>query len=106
MPVNVELNGLNSKTLKFEGLTSGNGVIVRVPELCRDMAVSYIPTSAGTGSVKVSVDGETPTDFTDFSKTSLGDVTATSAQEIQSGVRWVGFDPASGTWTFNVSFRF
>jgi hypothetical protein len=38
-------------------------------------------------------------------QTSIGNFTATGGQEIQSGVRWIGLDPASGTWTLRVAFK-
>jgi hypothetical protein len=105
MPVTVDVNQPNYTTLRYAGLTSGNGQIVAVPDRARDIVVTYIPTSAGTASVKYSAVATTPTDFTNMPKTSIGDVTVTGGQEIQSGVRWIGLDPASGTWTLNVAFK-
>ena len=105
MPVTVDVNQPNYTTLSYAGLTSGNGQIVAVPDRAREIVVTYIPISDGTASIKFSADAATPTDFTNMPKTSIGDFTATSGQEIQSGVRWIGLDPASGTWTLNVAFK-
>ena len=105
MPVTVDLNLPNNTTLEYAGLTSGNGQIVAVPDRARDIVVTYVPTSAGTASVKYGVRASTPTDFTDMPTTILGSFTTTGGQEIQSGVRWIGLDPASGTWTFRVAYK-
>jgi hypothetical protein len=78
---------------------------VAVPNTARQIVVTYTPTSAGTASIKYSALADTQTSFTDMPKTSIGDFTATGGQEIQSGVRWIGLDPASGTWTLRVSFK-
>jgi hypothetical protein len=105
MPVNIDINLPNYTTLSYTGLTSGNGRIVAIPDRARNISVTYVPTSAGTASIKYGVQAETPTDFTDMPKTSAGDFTATGGQEIQTGARWVGLDPASGTWTLRVSYK-
>ena len=105
MPVTVDLNARNYTTLEYTGLTSGNGQIVAVPDRARESVVTYTPTSAGTASIKYGARATTPTDFTNMPKTSIGDFTATGGQEIQSGVRWIGLDPASGTWDFRVAYK-
>ncbi len=105
MPVDIDLNLSRNTVLEYTGLTTGNGRIVAVTDQARQIVVTYIPTAAGTASIKYGVRAETPADFTDMPKTSIGDFTATGGQEIQSGVRWIGLDPASGTWTLRVSFK-
>ena len=105
MPVTVDLNQEDYTTLTYAGLTSGNGQIVAVPQRAREIVVTYTPTSAGTASIKFGATASTPSDFTNMPKTNLGDFSATGGQDIQSGVRWIGLDPASGTWTLNVSFK-
>ena len=105
MPVTVDLNLPNYTTLEYAGLTTGNGQIVAVPDRAREIVVTYLPTSAGTASIKYAARAATPTDFTDMPKTSIGDFTANGGQEIQSGVRWIGLDPASGTWTLRVAYK-
>lgn len=105
MAVTVETNTTNNQTLEFTGLESGSGQIVAVPDHCRVVGVYYTPTSAGTAAVKYGMSKEAPTAFTDMVKTDVGDVTATGGQEITGAVRWVGLDPASGTWDFTVVLR-
>jgi hypothetical protein len=105
MPETIDLNLENYTTREYTGLTSSNGQIVAVPDRARDIAVTYVPTAAGTASIKYGVRAETPTNFTDMPKTSIGDFSATGGQEIQPGVRWIGLDPASGTWTLRVSYK-
>jgi hypothetical protein len=105
MAVTIEENNTNNETLEFTGLTSGNGQIVDIPNHCRVIGVYYTPTSAGTASVKYAMFKTAPTDFTNMPKTAIGDVTATGGQEITGAVRWVGLDPASGTWDFTVVLR-
>ncbi len=103
MPTDLNIN--QYKTLEYTGLTAGNGQIVAVPDRATDIVLTYIPTSAGVASIKYAVRAETPADFTDMPKTILGDFSTTGGQEVQAGVRWVGLDPASGTWTLRVSFK-
>jgi hypothetical protein len=105
MPVTVDLNPPNNTTLEYAGLTSGNGQIVAVPDRARSVFVTYTPTSAGTASIKVGNTAGRPTDFTNMPKTVAGDVTATGYQDLPVGVRWIGLDPASGTWTMSVSYK-
>lgn len=106
MPETVDLNDARYVTREYTGLTSGNGQIVAVPDQARQVVVTYIPTSPGTASMKYGVRAETPANFTDMPKTSIGDFAVAGGQEIQSGVRWIGLDPASGTWTLRVSFKY
>lgn len=105
MPVTVDANTIRNSSETYTGLTSGNGQIIKVPSNVAQIVVSYYPTSAGTASMKFSASPTTPTDFTNFPKTFDGDFTDARGQEIQSAVQWIGLDPASGTWTLNVSYR-
>lgn len=100
-----ETNTTNNQTLEYTGLTSGSGQIVYVPDHCRVVGVWYNPTSAGTASVKFGMAKGTQTDFSNMVKTDVGDVTAAGGQEVTGAVRWIGLDPASGTWDFTVVFR-
>ena len=102
---NTALRRQAQSVTEFAGLTSGNGRIVNVPDNCVGILVSAFPTSAGTASVKASLSPTTPTDFTNFGTTAVGAVTAATVQELPGGLKWVGLDPASGTWTFRVRFQ-
>jgi len=106
MPVDIDLNLPRNTVLEYTGLTTGNGRIVAVPDQARQVMLTYFPTAAGTASIKYCVMAPTPTDFTNMPKTSVGDFTALGGQDISSGVRWVGLDPASGTWTLRISFKY
>jgi hypothetical protein len=111
MPVAVtNIGAINRSTnivREAVGLTSGSGQIFSVPKNCVGMVVETIPTSAGTATFKVSVNPDTPaegSEFTNFSSTAIGAMTATLVQELPGGLEWVGLEPASGTWTLRVRF--
>ncbi len=105
MPETIDLNLAEYTTREYTGLTATNGQIVAVPDRAREIMVTYTPTAAGTASIKYDVRAGTPTNFTGMPKTSAGDFTAIGGQEIPPGVRWIGLDPASGTWTLSVAFK-
>lgn len=98
-------NAADSRCQEFTGLTSGNGQIVGIPSNACDVTCEYIPTAAGTATVKMSLNPSKPTDFTNFSPSSKGAQTATGAEQYPGSIRWLGLDPSSGTWTFRVSYK-
>lgn len=84
------------------GQTNGNETIfILDPE--KKTFVEFIVTSAGEGTAKFSTQSDTPTDFTEFSEDSGGARTASFASSLEAGLRWIGLDIASGTWTVRVS---
>lgn len=82
------------------GQTDGNEVIFRLDPGMRSMVEAF-PTSGGSGTLKSSLNETAPTSFTNFS-TDISAVSAPTTWIIPSGVRWIGLDIASGTWTVNV----
>lgn len=104
MPVTVK-QPTDIKVQEYTGLTSGNGVIIGIPSNANAVSCEYIPTAAGTATVKYSLNPNAPTDFTNFSSSAKGAQTATGGEQGYDSVRWIGLDPASGTWTFRVSYK-
>lgn len=101
----VNVNRSNNPVNVATGLVSGGGRIFSVPNNCVSMIVEAIPTIAGIATVKVCLNDDTVTDFTNFSATSVGAMTMPTVQEIAGGIKQVGLDPASGTWTLRVQFK-
>lgn len=101
----VNVNRSNNPVHVATDLVSGDGQIFSVPKNCVGMIVEAIPTSAGTATLKVSLNDGTVTDFTNFSATSVGAMTAATVQEIAGGIKQIGLEPASGTWTLRVQFK-
>jgi len=99
------VNRSNNPVHEEADLTSGNGHIFSVPENCVGMIVEAIPTVAGAATLKVSLNDGTVTDFTNFAPTSVGSMSATTVQFVEGGIKHVGLDPASGTWTMRVKFQ-
>jgi hypothetical protein len=89
---------------EYPGLTSGNGVAVSAPPWANETTVEYIPTSAGTASLKVSLFPSGNADAAEFLKTNVGDVTAHGMQVVGK-VTWLAFIPESGTWTARFLFK-
>lgn len=105
MPATLDFdNPLSNQTLVKTGMTLGNGHIFEVPDNAVAIMLTLQPTSAGSATVKFSLDEAEPTDFTGFIPVAYGAVTAATAFELPGGLRWVGVDPASGTWTSRVRF--
>ena len=90
---------------KASGITAGNEFIYPVPE---GATVSFAGTNtaAGTATLKYSFDPSTPTDFTGFFSAEAGAQSAsfTDSTGTAKGLRWVGLDVTSGTWTGEVIF--
>lgn len=100
MAITTEFLGANSKNDSVASLTDGNEHFWRIPD-----GKAFIIQSNGSGSaaVKVSANPATPTSFSNMVTTDISSFTADNIQRIEPGIKWVGVDIASGTWTIYIS---
>ena len=82
------------------GITDGNEIIYKLFS-GYTYIIEAVNTSAGTASLKLTLDDTAPTDFTNFTIAADGTQTSNFAREV-SGVSYVGLDVASGTWTTRI----
>ena len=93
-------NGNNQK--KNTGITTGNEFIYKVDPL-KDVKVTGLATSTGDATLYYSTDNSiTPSDFSTLVISSNGAQTDDLGESLGKGIRWVGVEVTSGTWTVNV----
>jgi len=97
----ITVKGINQDT-SVTGVTTGNEIIWEV-DPNETVAIQGINTSAGTARVKTHLGSATPTDFTGFASSAVGDHTATFTEiALGKGVRWIGLEVDSGTWSIEL----
>ncbi len=92
---------VNQKRILYRSVdasVSGDETIFRLlPK--RNYSFSAVNTSAGTATLKTSVDQSVPTDFSEFiTQTDASGLTTSFAFNVTGGQNWIGLDIDSGTW--------
>lgn len=100
MALDVSTSNL-TKLMKKEGLTSGNEAVFALDPNKKHMIMGVLTSGPGSATVMVDIDDEVPGDFTNFVNALDENETASFVKEVNSGIRWIGIEIDSGTWTFS-----
>lgn len=102
MPITTDENLTGNAPYYREVLskTDGNETLLKVDP---EMSLTIEAVGSGSATLKYKIgEGADPTDFSGFTSDSLGAVTVNQVYTLPAGIRWVGLDISSGTWSLYI----